>query len=33
VLSSGDGSEDGGLLLVVLDRLAGHEGGASIAEL
>ena len=33
VLSSGDGAEDGALLLIILDGLAGHESGTTIAEL
>ena len=33
MLCAGDGSEDGGLLSVVLDALAGYEGGAAVREL
>ncbi len=33
VLSSGDRAEDGGLLLLVLDGLAGQEGRATVADL
>jgi hypothetical protein len=33
VLSSGDGAEDGALLLIILDGLAGHESGTTVAEL
>ena len=33
MVRASDGAEDGGLLSVVLDALAGHEGGAAIGEL
>ena len=33
MVCAGDGAEDGGLLSVVLDALAGHEGGAAVREL
>ena len=33
VMSSGDGSENSGLLLVVLDALAGQESRSAVADL
>ncbi len=33
VLRAGDGAEDGGLLVLVADALAGQEGGAAVREL